>query len=247
MTHYSALHVLAAQGPEQAGGAWPWLNAGLFVVLTAILVALLLVLVEVRRLATEWRAFAKVARDRTEPLAKHAASAARNLDRVCQVARKGADRLDRSLGRFAEDVDNAADNVRTRLNNMSALADFAQSEAEEAVLDAAAKLRVLRRGAGLAGWLARSGRDSPGPDADAPQETADPAEVDDPVPRLEPAPSPEGASSAAASGGRRLDEAAEAATPGGAAAPGETAAPGNETTPRDETAPPESAAVSGHT
>lgn len=171
----------------------PWLDMVIFVVLGAILVALLLVLAELRRLAKEWGAFVHVARQRTGPLAEHMANAIRNLDHVCQVARDGADRIDRSLGQVAEGVDKATGHVRTRLSDLSALADFAQSEAEEAVLDAAAKVRVLRRGAGLAGRLAGTGRNSPESDASAAQDGAERAAPPEPSASEDEPALPEGA------------------------------------------------------
>lgn len=53
-----------------------------------------------------------------------------------------------------DDIGEASVEVKRRIADLSALLDLAQSEAEDAVLDAAAKLRMLRKGAGL---LARVG------------------------------------------------------------------------------------------
>ncbi len=161
--HPSAFQALA--GAANGGGAWiPWANLGILAALAAILGALILVLLEVRRLAKEWGGFLEIARDRTGPLVDHAANAVRNLDHVCKAARKGVDRIDGTASRLADDADKAAEHVRGRLGELKALADLAQSEAEDAVLDAAAKLRLLRRGAGLTGLLQRVGAHVAPPD-----------------------------------------------------------------------------------
>ena len=55
---------------------------------------------------------------------------------------------------MAGGIDEAAAQVRARLADLSAVLDLAQSEAEDAVLEAAAKLRAVRAGKG---WLARRG------------------------------------------------------------------------------------------
>lgn len=169
------LHAWAVQelGSAAGGGAgWPaWAAAGIFAALAAILGVLLMVLLEVRRLAKQCTTALEAARDRTGPLIDHAANAARNLDHVCRVAREGVDRLDGTASRLADDVDEAAGHVRARLGELAALVDVAQTEAESAVLDAAATLRVARRGAGLAGWLARAGA-RPAAPGDSESETA---------------------------------------------------------------------------
>lgn len=167
----------SAQGLADAtdGVAWQaWLQAGLFVVLAAILGALLLVLLEVRKLAREWGAFARAARDRTGPLVDHATNAVRNLDHVCRVAREGADRLEGSLNRLAGEADKAAGHARVRLGELAALADFVQAEAEDAALDVATKVR-LARGGGLARWIGRGGR--PAADRDERERSESPPEA----------------------------------------------------------------------
>lgn len=165
----------AAQGLAGSADGVPWhawLQAGLFGVLAAILGALLLVLLEVRKLARELGMFAQAARDRTKPLVDHATNAARNLDQVCRVAREGADRLEGSFSRVADEADKAAGHARARLQDLAALVDLAQAEAEDAVLDVATKVRMARRGAGLAQWIGRGGKKPAGEDVadDAPEQ-----------------------------------------------------------------------------
>lgn len=151
----------AAQGLAGAadGVAWQaWVQAGLFVLLAAVLGALLLVARDMRRLARDLDAVMKAAQERAGPLVDHATNAARNLDHVCRVAREGADRLEGSFSRIADEADKAAGHARARLGELAALADFVQAEAEDAVLDVATKVRMARNGAGLAQWLSRGGK-----------------------------------------------------------------------------------------
>ena len=141
------------------GVAWQaWIQAGLFVLLAAVLGALLLVARDMRRLARDLDAVMKAAQERAGPLVDHATKAARNLDHVCRVAREGADRLEGSFSRVADEADKAAGHARARLGELAALADFVQAEAEDAVLDVATKVRMARNGAGLAQWLSRGGK-----------------------------------------------------------------------------------------
>lgn len=139
--------VALAQGAfESATG---WIMIGLAVVFVAVLAALVVLLVELRKLSHGWSKFVAATTEDAEPLLRHAASAARNLDRAAEAVRAEVTRATGALAGIAGGLDDAADHLRKRLADLTALLDLIQSEAEEAVLDGAAKLRLLRRGVGL--------------------------------------------------------------------------------------------------
>lgn len=126
-----------------------WTMIGMALAFVAILVVLVLVLAELRGLSRAWTGFLTAADDRSRPMLEHAGNAARNLDHVTTVVRTEVDRLNETVGNVADDLGQVSVEARRRLADVSALLDLAQSEAEEAVLDVAAKVRMLRRGAGL--------------------------------------------------------------------------------------------------
>lgn len=139
--------VALAQGAfESATG---WIMIGLAVVFVAVLAALVVLLVELRKLSHGWSKFVAATTEDAEPLLRHAASAARNLDRAAEAVRAEVTRATGAVAGIAGGLDDAADHLRKRLADLTALLDLIQSEAEEAVLDGAAKLRLLRRGVSL--------------------------------------------------------------------------------------------------
>ena len=143
-----------------------WTMIGMALGFLAILVVLVLVLAELRGLSRAWTGFLAAAGDRSQPLLEHANNAARNLDHVTTVVRSEVDRLNKTIGSVASDVGEASLEVKRRLADLSALLDLAQSEAEDAVLDVAAKVRMLRKGAGLLGKMrARGGAAGGGADS----------------------------------------------------------------------------------
>ena len=151
---------LARGGLESAT---TWVTIGLALAVAGVLVVMVLVLLEVRRLSREWSGFLAATGTSVEPLVRHATGAARNLDQAAQAVRGEVERAAGALGGIAAGLEDAALQVRTRLADLSALLDLIQSEAEEGVLDATAKLRALRRGGGLlgGGLLERLRRDAP--------------------------------------------------------------------------------------
>ena len=129
-----------------------WMTVGIGLAFAAILLVSLLVLAELRQLSRAWSSFLTATSDRSRPLIEHANNVARNLDHITQVVRSDVDRLNEAFGGLADGIGDASEQVKGRMSDLSALLDLAQSEAEEAVVDAAAKVRVLRAGAGLLRW-----------------------------------------------------------------------------------------------
>ena len=145
--------------------AWTMVAMGL--AFLAILAVLVLVLAELRTLSRTWTGFLTTTTDRSKPLVEHANSAARNLDHITSVVRSEIDRLNGMIGGVTDDIGEASLEVKRRIADLSALLDLAQSEAEDAVLDAAAKLRMLRKGAGLLAGVAGVGGGAAGGGGDA--------------------------------------------------------------------------------
>ncbi len=134
-----------------------WTMIGMALAFAAILAVLVLVLAELRRLSRAWTGFLASARDRSLPLLEHAGNAARNLDHVTTVVRSEVDRLNETVGSVADEVGEVSGAVKRRMADLSAVLDLAQSETEDAVLDMAAKVRMLRKGAGLLGAVRAGG------------------------------------------------------------------------------------------
>ena len=134
-----------------------WTMVGLGLAFLAMLVVLVLVLAELRTLSRTWTGFVATTTERSGPLVEHANNAARNLDHITSVVRSEIDRLHGMVEGVTDDIGEASVEVRRRIADLSALLDLAQSEAEDAVLDAAAKLRMLRKGAGLLAGVAGLG------------------------------------------------------------------------------------------
>ncbi len=148
-----------------------WMTVGIGVAFVVILIVLLLVLSELRFLSRTWSTFLDTTAERSVPLVEHANNAARNLERITEVVRSEVDRFDGAVGEVAEDIGRASADVRRRVADLSALLDLAQSEAEGAVLDAAAAVRMLRQGTALVRGLGTAAEDgteaSAGPGEDA--------------------------------------------------------------------------------
>ena len=117
--------------------------------LLGILVALAMVLAEMRRDLRRVLAALDSVTEQTGPFLEHATGAVGNLKRVTDVISTEVERLDRAVGEVAGGFGKLSVESRRRVADISALLDVAQSEAEDAVLDVAAKVRMLRRGAGL--------------------------------------------------------------------------------------------------
>ena len=126
---------------------------------TGVLVVLLLVLAEMRRVSSGWARFLSSVEERSRPLVEHANAAARNLEHITEVARADIDRVNKAFTGLADGIADASGELQGRLKDLVALLDLAQSEAEDAVLEGASRLRSLRAGLGSLRWpLAGSGQ-----------------------------------------------------------------------------------------
>ncbi len=124
-----------------------WAVGGASVALFALLVVLLLVLAELRRLAASWTDFLAATSTRSQSLVDHASSAARNIDHITKTVRGEVDRLGASVGGLTKGIEHGSTELQSRLKDLLALVDVAQSEAEDAVLEVASKVRTMRTSA----------------------------------------------------------------------------------------------------
>ena len=161
-----------------------WAAGGAALALVALLAVLLLVLAELRRLAASWTDFLAATSARSQSLVDHASSAARNVDHIARTVREEVDRLGASMGGVARGIERASAELQSRLKDLLALVDVAQSEAEDAVLEVAAKVRAMRTSATGLLRLAQLDRNARTPPAEEPPdresaEDADPATDDE--------------------------------------------------------------------
>lgn len=124
-----------------------WAIGGAAVALVALLVVLLLVLAELRRLAASWTDFLAATSTRSQSLVDHASRAARNIEHITGTVRGEVDRLGASVGGLAKGLEHGSTELQRRLKDLLALVDVAQSEAEDAVLEIASKVRTMRMSA----------------------------------------------------------------------------------------------------
>ena len=117
-----------------------------------VLVVLLLLLAEMRRVSVAWTRFLSSAEERSRPLVEHANAAARNLEHITEVASADIDRVNKAFTGLADGIADASGDLQARLKDLMALLDLAQSEAEDAVLEGASRLRSLRAGLGSLRW-----------------------------------------------------------------------------------------------
>ena len=148
-----------------------WATVGLAIAFVMLVLVLVLILFELRALSKSWQGLLGLATDRSRPLIDSANSAAQNVDYITQVVRADVDRLNGAFSGLTKGLEDASLDAQGRLRDMSALLDLAQTEAEDAVLDAATRVRAIRGGAGT---LARSPRRKDSPVASPPEKPEEP-------------------------------------------------------------------------
>lgn len=139
---------VVALAPDGLAAFAAWALGGVMLAFVVLVVAVLLVLAELRRLSAAWTDFLASTSSRSESLVASATSAARNIDQITATVRGEVGRLQTSVGGLAGGLEQASGQLQRRLKDLLALVDLAQSEAEEAVLETAARVRALRANAG---------------------------------------------------------------------------------------------------
>ena len=89
-----------------------WAAALIALALAAVMVVLLMLLVEMRRMSSAWGRFLSSAEERSRPLVEHVNAAARNLEHITEVARTDIDRVNRAFTGLADGVAEAAEELR---------------------------------------------------------------------------------------------------------------------------------------
>lgn len=180
---------VVALAPDGLAAFAAWALGGVLLGFVVLVAAVLLVLAELRRLSAAWTDFLAGISSRSESLVASATSAARNIDQITTTVREEVQRLQASLGGLAGGMERASAQLQNRLKDLLALVDLAQSEAEDAVLEAASSVRALRANAGgfllsqlrrnLTGNLADDGtrQGDAGPPVQGPPETEGIAET----------------------------------------------------------------------
>jgi len=148
-----------------------WASIGLGLACLALLVVLLFILFELRGLSRSWQQILSRVADRSGPLIESANSAARNVEYITHVVRTDVERVNHAISGLAGSIEEVSEDVQGRIKDVQALMDLAQIEAEDAVLDAATRIRTLRSGRGLLsraslGALRRAGRNRVHEDGD---------------------------------------------------------------------------------
>lgn len=139
---------VVALAPDGLAAFAAWALGGVLLAFVVLVAAVLLVLAELRRLSAAWTDFLASTSSRSESLVASATSAARNIEQITTTVRGEVERLQASFGGLAGGLEQASGQLQRRLKDLLALVDLAQSEAEEAVLEAASSVRALRANAG---------------------------------------------------------------------------------------------------
>lgn len=167
-----------------------WIGALMATVAVALLLALILVLLELRRVGNTLSNFLATTEERTRPLVEHANAAARNVEHITQVVRTDLDRINEAFTGLADGVGGASGELQKRLRDLLALLDLAQSEAEDAVLETAAKVRSFRSGMGMLRWPLSGSARTDGSGAVEPDASGAPHGADEDPENVESGPTP---------------------------------------------------------
>lgn len=134
---------------DNLGSISAWAGLLLIVTMVLLLAVLTLLLYELRGLSKQLRGVADTFGDRSRPLIESATGVAKNVEYVSDVIRGDVEKVRDSVDGLSSAIANTSQDIQTRLADLSALMDLAQTEAEEAVLDTAARVRTLRAGTKL--------------------------------------------------------------------------------------------------
>jgi hypothetical protein len=139
-----------------------------------VLVALLVVLLQLRKLTRSLGSVAKRLEKGAGPVMERARSVAENVDFITMAVRTDVQKLNASVSGLNDRLKEASVRMEERIQDFSALVEVLQNEAEDLALDTAAAVRGVRAGTrSLAGEGQGTARDFENPQAFPPS-----AEVD---------------------------------------------------------------------
>ena len=124
----------------------------------SVSIILLLVLLQVRKLARSVTTVAKRMEKETAPVIERARSVAENVEFISMSVRTDVQKLNASVSGLNDRLKEASARMEDRIQDFNALVDLLQSEAEALALDTAAAVRGVRAG------TRNLAADSPGPE-----------------------------------------------------------------------------------
>lgn len=111
-----------------------------------VLIALLAVLLQLRKLVRSVQAVAKRLEKDTAPVMDRARSVAENVDFITMAIRTDVQKLNASVSSLNQRLREASVKMEERIQDFTALVEVLQNEAEDLALDTAAAVRGVRAG-----------------------------------------------------------------------------------------------------
>lgn len=118
----------------------------LAVVVLGVLVALIGVLLQFRKLTRSVTEVTKRLEKDAGPVMERAKSVAENVDFITAAVREDVQKVNESVAQLNDRLSQASARMEERIQDFSALVEVLQSEAEELALDTAAAVRGVRAG-----------------------------------------------------------------------------------------------------
>ena len=141
----------------------------LTIAVLGVLVAATGVLLHLRNLTRTAGALAKRFEKDATPVIERAKSVAENVDFITMAVRTDIQKLNASVSRLSDRLQDASIDMEKRIQDFTALVEVLQLEAEDLALDTAAAVRGVRAGTrSLAGGGGTSRLDPPGPETLSP-------------------------------------------------------------------------------
>jgi len=116
------------------------------VAVLGVLVALLVVLLQLRKLTRFMGSVAKRMEKEAAPVLERARSVAENVDFITMAVRTDVQKLNASVSSLNDRLKEASVRMEERIQDFSALVEVLQNEAEDLALDTAAAVRGVRAG-----------------------------------------------------------------------------------------------------
>jgi uncharacterized protein YoxC len=110
-------------------------------------VAMLVLLVQVRRVGRSLRDVVQGLEKKADPLIERGRVIAANVEYISAAVRTDVERLNASVKALSDRLQQASDHMEARIDEFNALMEVVQSEAEDVFIDTASTVRGLRAGA----------------------------------------------------------------------------------------------------
>jgi len=116
------------------------------VVLVLLLAALMVALIQTRRLIGTADQLSRRLGDRAEPIMERGRAIAESVEFIARSLRTDVERVSATVANLSDRLDRAADAVEQRVEDFNALLHVMQGEAEDLFLDTASTVRGVRAG-----------------------------------------------------------------------------------------------------